>query len=384
MVTPGTPPPHEHGPEPRPGAEPGRSAIQQALPVYYALLFAILTAGALYLLVQLRHVLVVLFISLIFAAAIARPAAWLERFGIPRVLAALLVYLVAVGAFTAIGWLVIPTLVKQVGGLGQQLPDYVERYNGLRERYDGLREEYPGLPGFDEQASGLGSTFTGRVAGFVTRLPTTVFGIFLDLLSVFAISMLVITSRGRLLAFILSVTHPDHRQTTRRVLEQMWLRLGHYLRAKLMVMAIIAAITYGTLLLIGVPFALLLAIVVGLGQAVPRVGPWLARIPLLGIAALEGWRTLGLTFLASVIIENAKGYAISPFVEGDQLDIHPLLVFVSVLVGGALLGFAGAFIAVPAAALVQVLFEELIIPWRRAQIGEPEGAAVTLGTGGHG
>jgi predicted PurR-regulated permease PerM len=141
------------------------------------------------------------------------------------------------------------------------------------------------------------------------------------------------------------------------------------------VIAIIAAITYVTLLLIGLPYPLLLATVVGLGQAIPRVGPWLARIPLLGIAALEGWQTFLLTFGASIVIENAKGFAVSPFVEGDQLDIHPLLVFVSVLVGASLLGVAGAFIAVPAAAMVQVLFEVVIIPWRRARIGEPEPSA---------
>ncbi|MDQ5837737.1 MAG: AI-2E family transporter, partial [Acidobacteriota bacterium] len=67
-----------------------------------------------------------------------------------------------------------------------------------------------------------------------------------------------------------------------------------------------------------------------------------ARLPLLAVAALEGWTTAGITFAASVVIENAKGYVISPFVEGDQLDIHPLLVFTSVLVGAALLGAGGA------------------------------------------
>ena len=66
-----------------------------------------------------------------------------------------------------------------------------------------------------------------------------------------------------------------------------------------------------------------------------------------------------------MVIENAKGYVISPVVEGRQLDIHPLLVFASVLVGAGLGGFAGAFVAVPAAALVQTFVEEVLIPWRR-------------------
>jgi predicted PurR-regulated permease PerM len=136
----------------------------------------------------------------------------------------------------------------------------------------------------------------------------------------------------------------------------------------LIVMSIVGALTYVALLILGVPFAVLLAIVVALGELIPRVGPWLARIPLLGIAALEGLSTLGLTFAASIVIQNLKGYVISPVVEGEQLDIHPLLVFVSVLVGAALGGVAGAFIAVPSAAIVQTLVEDVVIPWRRRDL----------------
>lgn len=356
-----------------PGAGAAReSALQRALPIYYALLFAILTVAGIYLLLQLRHVLIILFLSLLFAATVAKPAAFLERFRIPRAIASLIVYAVAVAVIAGIGWLVLPTLFNQVGRLGSEAPVYIERYNQLRERYNGLREEYPGLPSFDEQAREAGAQITGSVTHRLARLPSSFFELFLDLLSVFAISMLVITGRGKLLGFILSMTRPQHRPQTRRVLEQMWLRLGHYLRAKLIVMVIIGAITYVALLLIGIPYPMLLAIVVGLGQLIPRAGPWLARIPLLGIAALEGLVPFLLTFGASIIIENAKGYAVSPFVEGSQLDIPPLMVFISVLIGASLLGVAGAFIAVPAAAMIQVVFEEVIIPWRRGQIREDQ------------
>ena len=82
--------------------------------------------------------------------------------------------------------------------------------------------------------------------------------------------------------------HPDDRKFVGGLLEKMWTRVGAYLRAKLIVMAIVGALTYVALLVIGVPFALVLAIIVALGEAIPRAGPWLARIPLLGIAALEG------------------------------------------------------------------------------------------------
>ncbi|MFW6075732.1 MAG: AI-2E family transporter, partial [Chloroflexota bacterium] len=195
-------------------------------------------------------------------------------------------------------------------------------------------------------------------------------------LSIFFISIMIVSNRERILRLILSLVHPDHRQTWELVLGKMWRRMGRYIRAKLIVMTIIGAITYGALLILDVRFPLLLAIIVAVGELVPRIGVWFARVPLFLIAAIDGVGLLVAVYIMSVIIENMKGYVISPFVEGDQLNIHPLPVFISVLVGGTLLGVAGAFIAVPAAAMLQVVFEEVILPWRQSQFVEAEESGV--------
>ena len=365
-------------PDPLPpsGSSLHQSAIRQALPIYYGLLLALLTACGILLLWWLKDVLLILFISVLFAAAVSRPSAYLERIGIPRGIAALLVYLASFAILVGVGWFVVPPTVSQIATLADDAPEYAERYDRLRESYDELAQKYPTLGTFDEQVGAIQGRILNSVGARLLNLPARLFTLFLDTLAVFVISMLVVTSRERLLAFILSMVHPRHRPATRDVLVKMWQRLGHYLRAKLIVMSIIGAVTYVALLLIGLPYALVLSIIVAFGVLIPRVGPWVARIPLLAIALLDGWVTFGLTFLASVIIDNLKGLLISPFVEGDQLDIPPLLVFVAVLVGAALLGPAGAFVAVPAAAMVQVVCEEVIIPWRRQQFAPAESAHV--------
>jgi predicted PurR-regulated permease PerM len=377
---------HDHGgllqPEPRSAPVRGlhQRAIHQALPIYYGLMFAFLSAGGILLLWRLRGVLLILFISVLFAAAVSRPSAYIEKIGIPRGIAALLVYLSSLAILVGVGWFVIPTTASQIAALADDAPEYAERYDRLRSAYDDLAEDYPTLGSFDEQVGAVQGRIVDSVGARLLSLPTRLFTLFLDTLAVFVISMLVVTSRERILEFILSMVHPRHRPATRNVLVQMWQRLGHYLRAKLIVMSIIGAITYVTLLLIGLPYALVLSIIVAFGVLIPRVGPWIARIPLLGIALLDGWVTFGLTFLASIIIDNLKGLLISPFVEGDQLDISPLLVFVAVLIGAALLGPAGAFVAVPAAAMVQVVFEEVIIPWRKRQLAGAEAVMVASST----
>lgn len=357
------------------GRPSGNSPMQQALPIYYALLLAILTVFAIQILLRLEHVLLILFISVLFAATVSRPSAALERLRVPRLLAALIVYLVTFAIIGAVGWYVLPPLFRQIAELIGDFPGYVEDFEGLQERYAELQAQYPTLEAFDDQVAAVAGNLTGGITERLAAIPQMIFALIFDALSVFFISLLIITARSRLMALTLSMVAPQHRDLTRDVLTKMWVRVGFYLQAQLIVMAIVGTLMFFALWIIGVNFPILLAIVVALGQLLPRIGPWLGRIPLLGIAALQGLTTVILVMAASIIIENLKGYVISPLVESGQLNIHPLLVFISVLVGGTLLGLAGAFIAVPAAAMVQVLFEEVILPWRRRQLGEaPEPA----------
>lgn len=353
-------------------ADKHESLLQRALPIYVALLLALLSAIALLVVARLQHVLLIIFISVLFAAALTGPSERLEKLRVPRALAVPLLYLAALALVVGLIWLVTPPLFGEVADFGDAAPGYADRYERVRDAYAELYDRYPSIGPFDERVSRLGEAIGERAAARAFELPSAFFALFLDLLSVFVISTLIVSNRERILGAILELVHPRHRPKTREVLVSMWTRIGYYLRAKLIVMVIVGVVTYGVLLAIGLPFALPLAIIVALGEAIPRAGPWLARIPLLAIAAFEGLVTFGITFAASILIENLKGYVLSPLIEGDQLDIHPLVVFVSVLVGSALLGVAGAFVAVPAAAIVQVLYDDVVRPWRLAGLAAAE------------
>jgi predicted PurR-regulated permease PerM len=360
------------------------SVIDRALPIYVGLLFAILTVVAVLLLFMIRHVLLVLFVSVLFAAALTGPSEWLHRrTRLPLGLAAVLLYIVSFGLIVAIGWVIAPPLLGQVVEFADRAPEYAERYDGIREAYTELRTDFPALPPFEEQLTRLGDAILDRAGERAAALPGDVFSIFIDLLAIFFISLLLLTNRLRIRDFILSMIHPEHRRRSGLVLDRTWLRIGGYLRAKVIVMTIVGALTYVSLIAIGVPFAIPLSVIVAFGELIPLVGSWLARIPLFAIAALDSPRSFVLTFVASILIQNLQGYVISPLVEGDQLDIHPLLVFVAVLVGASLGGAMGAFVAVPAAAIVDLVVREVAVPWRRAQL-RGSAAAVPRRSTAHG
>ncbi|MFW6074813.1 MAG: AI-2E family transporter, partial [Chloroflexota bacterium] len=117
--------------------------LRRALPIYYALVMALVTFFILIILWRLEHVLLILFISVLFAAALSQPAEFLTRFFIPRGLAVIIIYLLAFGFLTGIGWLVLPPVFFEAAELGNEIPSYVEEIESARRGYDELRQQYP-------------------------------------------------------------------------------------------------------------------------------------------------------------------------------------------------------------------------------------------------
>jgi len=356
-------------PVPPPARE---SVASRAMPIYVALVGAILTWIGLMVLAELMRLLLILFISALLAAAMTVPVDVLQRLRVPRLVSATLIQLAVLAVVAVAAWLLVPPLLDQGARLVESLPEHVEDAEGLQKRWDEFARQYPQLESLDEQVTGFGERVVSTIGDRLVDVPQRLARLIFDLLAISVVSALLVANRPRLQAFALSLVHPRHRADAGDVMDKMWDRLGRYVRAKLIVMAIVGSLTFVGLFLLDVRYALLLSVIVAVFEAIPQVGPWIARVPLFGVAAIEGTETLVAVIVLSLVIQNLKGYVISPVVEGDQLNIDPLVVILAVLVGGALLGPIGAFVAVPAAACVHVLCEEVLIPWRRAQIGEPE------------
>jgi predicted PurR-regulated permease PerM len=192
--------------------------------------------------------------------------------------------------------------------------------------------------------------------------------------TILTFAFLLLMTWRQLRATLLSLIHPAHRVTTEQVLAEIGDRLGAYLRAKVIIMVIVGAWVYVSLALLGSPYAVLAAIFAGAMEALPKIGPWIGRAAIVLAALPLGWQAVAIAVIAHVVIENIKGYGLGPLIEGSQVDIHPLTAFIAVIAGGLLLGWVGALVAVPAAAVVQVLVEDVLIPWRRRHLAAAEAA----------
>lgn len=353
------------------------TTFQRAKPIALGLILALLAVVGLRLLVELQHVLILCFLAVLFASAISQPAAALERHRIPRGLAVALIQLIATAVLVGLLWIVVPPLVTQMALFAHEAPSYVTRFQHLRNEYLSVKRQYPETGTFDSGVSTLAGQLAAGVGGQLVNLPLTAAQVFFDLGILYVLSTLLALRRETLLDGALLLVSPQRRDRTRDVMDKIWVRLGGYLRAKVVIMLSTGVQIYIALRVLGVPYAVPLSVIAAFGELVPKVGVWIARVPLLTVAAFQGWATLALTFLASAVIEDVKAYLIAPRVEGHSLNMDPLLTLLAVLCGTALLGWQGALIAVPVAAVLQVMFEEVVLPMRLAQINDDQSSGAS-------
>jgi predicted PurR-regulated permease PerM len=362
------------------GAE-HESTFDRAKPIALGLVLAVLGVAGLRVLAELQHVLILVFLALLVASALSRPVAVLERHGVPRGPAVAVIQLVATAVMVGLAWIVVPPLASQLHLFAEQAPSYVTRFHHLRNEYAAIKRQYPETGTFDSQISDLAGRLASGMGGRLVNLPLSAAQALFNVMMIYVLSTLLALRRERLLDAATLMVAPDRRQRYRDVMEKIWTRLGAYLGAKVVIMICVGALMYVSLRVLGVPFAVPLSVIAAFGELVPRVGVWIARIPLLTIAAFQGWTTFGLTFLASYVIEDLKAYVIAPRAEGKALSMDPLLTLLAVLCGTTLLGWEGALIAVPFAAMLQVVFEEVVVPWRLAQWGGNDAAGEQAAAG---
>jgi predicted PurR-regulated permease PerM len=147
----------------------------------------------------------------------------------------------------------------------------------------------------------------------------------------------------------------------RRDAKTLWRGFGHslstYLGGLLLVLLIQGALSAVVLFLIGVPYALALGAFVAVAAIIPYLGAWLSAIPAVAVALTVSPTATVLTALLFLGIQQLESNFLTPKIQGDTLHVHPILVFLAVIVGGGLAGIVGVIVAVPSLAVLRVLFD---------------------------
>jgi len=321
-----------------------------------------------------RAVVILIFIAAALAAGIS-PAVhrirllWRFHFRKPlrRGAAVAVVYLPFMIAVLLILVVVVPRFIADTRQLGAQLPQLIE-VNVLRPL-----EHYVPVGMIREELSDGVDVPRARLFGFMRGAVNAVASI----MAVLFMVAWILVDADRLRNTLLLIYPPDVRAERRSTLNRIAAKLSSWLAGQLLLCAIIGIATFVFFFALGVPYALPLAIIAAVGELVPIIGPVIAAVPALAIALLHSHWQFWSVLAFVIIVQKIENLFIVPRVMSRKVEISPLAVFVAFMAGASLLGVAGAIMAVPIAATVQVAFEEVFVR-RRERRQDVERAGTLL------
>ncbi len=362
-------------PSPDPHDEARVQPVRLARPWRDATALGLAVLGALAL-VQVLGILfqplLLVLAAIVIATAVGPIAGWLERW-IPRVAGVLLVFLAVALVLALFVAIIVPPLVQQVQALVDEAPSLVDEAQAWLEERD-----FPGLERLEERLQAA----LERLATVAFAAVPTVFGSFIDVLVVTAMSAYFAISAPSITQFVLSLVPAHHREYARSVLEETGQTMGGYVRGSVMNGAIVAVITYVALNLIGVDFALVLALLSFFGELIPVLGPMLAGAPAIAIALSEGPTTAIVVFAFYFSMQQFESYLLLPYIMRSQAQVPPLLTLFALVAGAAIAGFIGALLAIPLLGGFYIIFLRVLAPALRAWTGAEPAPWQVRSTGG--
>jgi predicted PurR-regulated permease PerM len=345
------------------------SAVSAGLIAKVVLVAAAVIGGLYFLLFLVLQVIGLFLIAVFFALAIAPPVNWLDDHRVPRWLAILMVYLAIAAVIFGIGLLIVPPLAEGVNDLSADLPGYVEdlRDNETFREYD---DRYDITERLQEQAEDLPNQL-GDAAGTLRDVTVGVFSRFIQLFSILVIAFFLLMDGNRILDFVYSQFSEARERRLRTVTEDISAAINGYVFGNFVISVLAGLVTYVTLTILDIPFAVPLAILFAFFDLVPLVGATVGGI-LVGIVVAFVNFPVALIVWAVVLIvyQQVENNLIQPYIYGRTVELHPLAVIVAILIGGSLLGILGALLAIPAAATVQSIVRDY---WRFYRGGDLAG-----------
>jgi predicted PurR-regulated permease PerM len=180
-------------------------------------------------------------------------------------------------------------------------------------------------------------------------------------LVIFVISIYLVAQDKGVKKFLVSISPQQHRTYVASLADRIQSKLGSWLRGQMLLMAIVAVLSFIGLSLLNVKFALTLALIAGLMEIVPYIGPILGGVPAVIIAFTQSPILALFVLIFYVIIQKAEGYLIVPLVMKRSVGLNPLVVMISIIIGGQLGGIPGVVVAVPLVAAASVFFGDMFL-----------------------
>jgi len=310
------------------------------------IIFTVAFLAFLWLVYYIRDVILQIFVALLIMTILNPTVSkFNKKLKIPRVASVLIVYLFVFG-FISFGMAVaIPPFAEQTTSFANNIPAYIEELSIPDFIANGLTQELASL--------------LGNLPSQIIRLSVSIFSNVLSVFSVFIFALYFLLARENLNTQLAQVFNDKTiEQKIERTINKLELKLGGWARGQIILMTMVGLLTYIGLSLIGIPYALPLALLAGILEIIPNIGPFLSAIPAVvvgfGISPLTGIAVAAL----GILIQQVENYVFVPKVMQKSAGISPIITLLSLLIGFKVAGIVGAILSVPVVITTKVIVEE--------------------------
>jgi predicted PurR-regulated permease PerM len=319
-----------------------------------------LAFGLVMALIEIKSVLLLLLTAAFLAIGLNPAVEALERRNMRRGFAVGAVLAVVLTFFVGFGFAVVPPIVEQVQELVVQSPDYVDELR-TNERIAGLDERFGLLDRVEERLQDperLGLS----AAGGVLNVGRIVLGFLVSTLTVLIVTLYFLANLPGIKANAFRLVPRTRRARVGLLTDEILSRVGSYVAGAVTIAGLAAVLSFLLLEMLGVPFAVALAMVVFLTGLIPLIGATIGAVVITTVALFTSVKAGIAVAIYYLIYQQVENYLLYPRIMQRSVDVSPAATVVAVLIGGSLLGVLGALLAIPIAAAIQLVLNEVVAP----------------------
>jgi predicted PurR-regulated permease PerM len=304
-------------------------------------------------------VLLLVFVSVLLASALAPIVGWLrDRLPLGRAGTILVVYAVFFALVLTLAFIIVPASLNQAQVIIASLPPF---FATIREWAADLRPTAlsTSVTALVDSVAGIFAPAPPPDQDEVVEVGTAVAEAVVSLFTLLAIVFFWLLEHARLQRYVMAYLPARRRAGARRAWNEVETRLGLWVRGQLTLMLAIGVATGTVYVLLGLPGAILLGLIAALSEAIPIVGPLIGAVPAILVAATVSPELAVIVAIIYIVLQVIEGAILVPLVMRHSVGISPLLILVSLLIGAAAGGVVGAFLAVPVAAALVIILQRL-------------------------
>lgn len=299
-------------------------------------------------LIQIREILLSVFLSYIIMSAVLPLVEYLRKNGVPKILAVLIPYLAIVLSMLLLVVPLIPFAVSQIESLATTFPQYLDRSADMV----GVRLDPKQMESFfDGQVGTIGKN--------AIELTKTVFGGVFSLITIFIVSFYWLMYHDSFKKFVAHLFPQNLHEDAHKTMDKINEKLGAWARGEVFLMFFIGLMSWVGLTIVGLPYALPLAFLAGLLEIVPTLGPILSAIPAVIVAFTISPATALIVVAIYIFIQAVENHILVPKIMQKAVGLNPVVVILSIMIGTNLMGVAGALLAIPFVSFMVVLFQSV-------------------------